>query len=585
MANKPANTVATVSCPADAVDPGNPGSITDACGRTVTAVLIGSVLTPPAFTCNGSVVWTYRYTACDGSTADWTKTYTVTYSGGLTPPSNGSSTVAGPAQAVNPGAPANITDACGRSVSASYVGVVQTPDPVVCEGSIVYTYRYTACDGTTTADWTYTYNVTKISISGTVKYNNASATAMNLVTVTLTPTTGAPVSCITDAGGNYAFSIPLNTAVCPDNYKFTFTTAKGVGGINSTDAARVNAWWTGSPVAAIEYVKYLTGDVTGEDFINASDAAAIQQYFVFGTAFGRKVASGTPWVFWKELDQSSLNPPRSTTPLKVLCTADKTVNILGGVIGDFNFSFTPSILVKSASSTLQLIYNSSKRADAGTEVELPVRIMHASTVSAVSLILNFPANLAEVKDVTMKANSGNLSWSVTGNELRIGWNSAEPQNFAAIEDLLVIRLKTSEKFSHGDAIRLELAADQLNELADGDVSVIPDAVLGVDVLEFSTNGIVDPTIEGSMTLNTRPNPFASYTILSYNLPAAGQVTLVVSDMLGRQVATLVNVPEDRGSHSVNLDAMSLQPGVYFATLTLRNSTGELVRTIKLVRNR
>ncbi|MBK8643239.1 MAG: HYR domain-containing protein [Saprospiraceae bacterium] len=150
----------TVSCPAQATDPGAPADITDACGRTVSAVLVGSTDTPNPVTCNGTRVWTYRYTACDGTTtADWTKTYTITYSGGLTPPTNTTATVSCPAQATDPGAPADITDACGRTVSAVLVGSTDTPNPVTCEGTRVWTYRYTACDGTTTADWTHTYTI------------------------------------------------------------------------------------------------------------------------------------------------------------------------------------------------------------------------------------------------------------------------------------------------------------------------------------------------------------------------------------------------------------------------------------------
>jgi flagellar hook assembly protein FlgD len=88
-----------------------------------------------------------------------------------------------------------------------------------------------------------------------------------------------------------------------------------------------------------------------------------------------------------------------------------------------------------------------------------------------------------------------------------------------------------------------------------------------------------------MTLENHPNPFAVNTLLTYTLPAEGHVTLMINDMLGRTVKTLVNEPQSTGKHSVNLDASPLQPGVYFATVTLRNSSGELVRTIKIVRNR
>ena len=156
----PANGSSTVSCPGDAADPGSPGNILDACGNSIAPVLVGSTSNPSPITCNGTVVWTYRYTACDGTTADWTYTYNVTYSGGLTPPANGSSTVACPANAIDPGPPANISDACGRVVTPVLIGSTSNPSPVTCNGTIVWTYRYTACDGTTTADWTYTYTIT-----------------------------------------------------------------------------------------------------------------------------------------------------------------------------------------------------------------------------------------------------------------------------------------------------------------------------------------------------------------------------------------------------------------------------------------
>jgi gliding motility-associated-like protein len=152
----PSSTSSTVSCPSQAIAPAAPANITDACGRTVVPVLIGQ--DGPTPVCEGTVVWRYRYTACDGTTtADWTHTYTIDYSGGLTPPSNTSSTVSCPANAVAPAAPANITDACGRTVVPVLIGQ-DAPTPA-CEGTVVWRYRYTACDGTTTADWTHTYTI------------------------------------------------------------------------------------------------------------------------------------------------------------------------------------------------------------------------------------------------------------------------------------------------------------------------------------------------------------------------------------------------------------------------------------------
>jgi hypothetical protein len=156
----PSDESADVDCLDEATIPDAPEDIMDACGRTVSPVLIGSDDNPDPLTCNGTRVWTYRYTACDGTTtADWTFTYNINYQAGLTPPANEGSPVNCISDAVDPGPPSDITDVCGRPVSASLLGFTDSPDPLTCIGTRIWTYRYTACDGTTTADWTYTYTI------------------------------------------------------------------------------------------------------------------------------------------------------------------------------------------------------------------------------------------------------------------------------------------------------------------------------------------------------------------------------------------------------------------------------------------
>ncbi len=63
-----------------------------------------------------------------------------------------------------------------------------------------------------------------------------------------------------------------------------------------------------------------------------------------------------------------------------------------------------------------------------------------------------------------------------------------------------------------------------------------------------------------------PNPFNPTTTISYQIPVAGQVTLKVYDVLGREVRTLVSAKQNRGSYSVTFDAGGLASGVYFYRL-------------------
>jgi hypothetical protein len=64
-----------------------------------------------------------------------------------------------------------------------------------------------------------------------------------------------------------------------------------------------------------------------------------------------------------------------------------------------------------------------------------------------------------------------------------------------------------------------------------------------------------------------PNPFNPTTTISYTLPHASSVSLRVFDVLGREVATLVNGDITAGKHEVPFDAKGLASGTYMYKLT------------------
>ncbi len=64
-----------------------------------------------------------------------------------------------------------------------------------------------------------------------------------------------------------------------------------------------------------------------------------------------------------------------------------------------------------------------------------------------------------------------------------------------------------------------------------------------------------------------PNPFNPTTTITYSLPHASNVSLRVFDVLGREVATLVNGEMTAGPHEVQFDAKGLASGTYMYKLT------------------
>ena len=63
-----------------------------------------------------------------------------------------------------------------------------------------------------------------------------------------------------------------------------------------------------------------------------------------------------------------------------------------------------------------------------------------------------------------------------------------------------------------------------------------------------------------------PNPFNPSTIISFQIPMKSTVKLNVYDVLGNEVATLVNEIKEQGEYSVRLNSGSLSSGIYFYTL-------------------
>lgn len=82
---------------------------------------------------------------------------------------------------------------------------------------------------------------------------------------------------------------------------------------------------------------------------------------------------------------------------------------------------------------------------------------------------------------------------------------------------------------------------------------------------------VDKPLEYTLNQNF-PNPFNPTTKISYSIPQASLVVLKVYNLLGQEVATLVNEQKPAGNYEVKFDASSLASGVYVYRLNAGDFT-------------
>jgi len=109
----------------------------------------------------------------------------------------------------------------------------------------------------------------------------------------------------------------------------------------------------------------------------------------------------------------------------------------------------------------------------------------------------------------------------------------------------------------------------------------PNTELYVSHIWFSNAAItsaINPSISSNDQVMVYPNPFTNRTTIHYNLGQEGQVNLIIYDMQGREIKTLVNGNQSPGAYNQTFDGSGLSNGVY--VYKLQTSSG--VQTGKLI---
>ncbi len=214
--------------------------------------------------------------------------------------------------------------------------------------------------------------------------------------------------------------------------------------------------------------------------------------------------------------------------------------------------------------------------DAGTTVEMPIKINGDFRVTSTDLHLTYDPNVIESISVRKsEASQGmQLVTNTQGDTLKIAMAGSQPIDLSQPIMTLVLHLKSD-----------------VSGQAQSSINFLTFRVNDVNLTSHMTG--VDVNVRGTPTTyklsQNYPNPFNPTTTIQYQLPENSKVLLAVYNLKGQKIATLVNQVQKAGYYQVTWDGTNqfgqhVASGVYFYRVkaVAKNSDKSMTQVKKMM---
>ncbi len=183
---------------------------------------------------------------------------------------------------------------------------------------------------------------------------------------------------------------------------------------------------------------------------------------------------------------------------------------------------------------------------------------------------------------TSGIGSVTLSWNTQSEVANAGFNILR-------EDPNASSFKLISSYTSNDSLKGIGTSSTGRSYGFTDNHVVSGSTYQYEIQSVSTNGATKDLTTISITVGVPksyalyqnyPNPFNPTTVISYQLSAISRVTLKVYDVLGREVATLVDGQQNPGAYKVSFDGTKYASGVYFYRISAAGNDGQKFVSIK-----
>jgi photosystem II stability/assembly factor-like uncharacterized protein len=144
------------------------------------------------------------------------------------------------------------------------------------------------------------------------------------------------------------------------------------------------------------------------------------------------------------------------------------------------------------------------------------------------------------------------------------------------------RQENTTAFSQGYLSSLYFLNDNTGWAVGSATKILHTTTGGEPLLNISSNNEITP--ENFELFQNFPNPFNPVTNIGYELPVASEVILIVYDVVGKEIALLVNEKQNPGKYNfqLSIDDYHLTSGVYFYQLSATGGKDKFIQTKKMI---
>ncbi len=330
------------------------------------------------------------------------------------------------------------------------------------------------------------------------------------------------------------------------------------------------------------------GDTNNDGIVDGRDILPIGQYY--GQSGPAPNNSGTQWQAYPRQPWTS----DGSTPKRVFADAngDGTISASDVLPVGSNYNKTHSISGLVTKNNLEGYEKLEKQSLSNASIKLigPSKVK-ANTSFTINVTVGNPVAVSDLYGISFKINSSAATCTYVDNSASEGTflGSGVLKFFQPVDNQTVDAAVTKTyppgvngsgtiaSFDFRSSVDQTVNFSLQNVTAtDSQGNTILFDVIPISILVDVKENILLPT-EFSLTQNY-PNPFNPTTTISFEISHQSYITLKVYNVLGKEVATLLNGEKSAGKYNVEFNAGGLASGVYFYKL----QAGSFVQTKKLI---